>query len=65
MYVEISTYMGTALGLHNIQDLSRITQKYHKKIQIVTDNIHTLCLFVGDIWTDAQTDGQYLLNIQR
>ncbi len=30
MYVEISIYMGTTLGLHNIQDLSRIPQKYHK-----------------------------------
>ena len=41
--------------MHNIQDLSRIPQKYHKKLQIVTDNIHTLCLFVGDRWMDAQT----------
>ncbi len=28
MYVEISTFMGTTLGLHNIQDVSRIPQKY-------------------------------------
>ncbi len=34
MYVEISIYMGTTLGLHNIQDLSRIPQKYHKNYRL-------------------------------
>jgi hypothetical protein len=34
MYVEISIYMGTTVGLHNIQDLSRIPQKYHKKYRL-------------------------------
>ncbi len=34
MYVEISIYMGTTLGMHNIQDLSRIPQKYHKNYRL-------------------------------
>ncbi len=32
--LEISIYMGTTLGLHNNQDLSRIPQKYHKKFRL-------------------------------
>jgi hypothetical protein len=34
MYVEISIYMGTTLGSHNIQDLSRIPQKYQKNYRL-------------------------------
>jgi hypothetical protein len=55
----MGNYTGVALNSRFKQNTTEIPQK----LQIVTDNIQTLCLFVGDRWTDAQTAGQ-LLNIQ-
>jgi hypothetical protein len=58
-YITWELNWGLALYSKFDKDTTIIAQK----LQINTD-IHTLCLFKGDKWTDAQTDRQYLLNTQ-
>jgi hypothetical protein len=52
--VEISIYIGTTLGLHNIQDLSRIPQKYHKNTDCHRQYTHPKLICRGH--TDGRTD---------
>ncbi len=60
MYGEISIYMGTTLGLHNVQDLSRIPQKYHKNYRL-SKTIYTPYAYLQgtDGWTHRWTDNIY------
>ena len=52
-------------GLALYSKFNKNTTIIPQKLQINTYiYIHTLRLFVGDRQTDAQTGGQYLLNIQ-